>query len=209
MASNGLQPGQEDAPAFPEDDALASGADLEEVARYAKRRGNLFKGTTTEMNAQTAYDGAFWSNITDDTLYRGNGADWIAWSRHWDTYTPVLTNVSGAPTVTARYAIASGIVRVKIAVLLTGANFGTAPLFSLPVLARAPVGFEAVGQALYGDVSVGNVGVGSVHMNNTTTVAPVTWSGSPVSANFNVAAALPFTWASGDRMNLDFSYEAA
>lgn len=77
MASNGIQAGQEDAPAFPEEDAPALGADLEEVARYAKDRGNLLKGTTTQRNAHTPkIDGLFWADTTDGTLYRCDGTSW-------------------------------------------------------------------------------------------------------------------------------------
>jgi hypothetical protein len=78
MASNGLQAGQEDAPAFPEEDALAIGADLEEVARYAKLRGNMLKGTTAERTAWVAsyptVEGVMWSDTTTDLLYRSTGA---------------------------------------------------------------------------------------------------------------------------------------
>lgn len=73
MASNGLQSGYEDAPAFPESDALAAGADLEEVARYAMRRGNAFKGTTTARNQWVtdgyAREGHLWYDTTLDQFY--------------------------------------------------------------------------------------------------------------------------------------------
>lgn len=82
MASNGLQPGHEDAAAFPEEDALASGADLEEVARYAKWRGNLIKGTTTQRLAWSddfpSVAGVFWSDTTNGGLYVSDGAGgWV------------------------------------------------------------------------------------------------------------------------------------
>lgn len=86
MASDGIQPGQEDAPAFPEEGALASGADLEEVARYAKKRGNLLKGSTTArlewLAARPSVAGVFWSDTTDGVLYRSDGSGgWDEWAR--------------------------------------------------------------------------------------------------------------------------------
>lgn len=78
MASNGVQPGGKGAPAFPEGDALASGADLEELARLAVFRGNLLgPGTTAEMNSfGYPVEGMFWSNSQDGELYRRTSGSW-------------------------------------------------------------------------------------------------------------------------------------
>lgn len=79
MASDGIQPGQEDAPAFSSGGALSTGPDMEELARYAKKRGNVLKGTTTAMNEFTEYaqEGVLWSNTTDDNLHRFDGTSWV------------------------------------------------------------------------------------------------------------------------------------
>lgn len=88
MASNGTQSGFGDAPAFPEEDALQIGGDLEEVARYARLRGNVPKGTTAARDAYTdVTNGLLWSNTTDGTLERYNGTSWdVIWRRvNWTT----------------------------------------------------------------------------------------------------------------------------
>lgn len=81
MASNGLQSGYEDAPAFPEEDGLAAGADSEELARYAMRRGNSFKGTTAQRNAWVtdgfAREGHQWYDTTLDAQYVHNGSGFV------------------------------------------------------------------------------------------------------------------------------------
>lgn len=79
MASNGLQPGYGDAPAFPATDAPATGADLEELARYAQFRGNLLRGTTAEMlgYAHAATD-MYWANTTDGLLYKYTVSGWVS-----------------------------------------------------------------------------------------------------------------------------------
>ena len=78
MASNGQQPGYEDAPGYPEEDALASGADLEENARFAVWRGNHLKGTSTQRLAWSAeyptIAGVYWSDLTNGHLYRSDGS---------------------------------------------------------------------------------------------------------------------------------------
>jgi hypothetical protein len=102
-------------------------------------------------------------------------------------------------------------VHVKVNILLNGANFGTAPLISLPVTAVAPSGVPLLGIANYVDTSATIWALGFVLHSNTTQVAPVVAQPGGTSSNvaFNVSAAVPFTWAAGDQMTLDFGYEAA
>lgn len=78
MPSNGLQSGEGDAPAFPESDPVALGADSEELARYARRRGNLLVGSSTQRAAY-AYPraGEVWSNTTTGTLDYYTGSSWV------------------------------------------------------------------------------------------------------------------------------------
>lgn len=86
MASSGIQPGFEDAPAFSVEGALDDGPDQEELARYAVHRGNLLKGSTTQRQAWSAayptVAGVHWSDLTDSALYRSDGAG---------GWTPVVT----------------------------------------------------------------------------------------------------------------------
>lgn len=210
MASNGLQPGYEDAPAFPEEDALAVGADLEEVARYAKSRGNLLKGTTTARNTFATYAtaGVFWSDTTDGAVYRFDGSGWVLWFKRWAAYTPTLTNVTGTPTLAFEYAVAAGVVTVRFSITLTAANFGSAPLISLPVAAATPYTFEPVGDAAYNDASGGAIYPGKVQLQTTSTVALLTMAGSPLLIG-TVTATNPFTWAAPDTVTGQFRYKAA
>lgn len=91
MASNGTQSGFGDAPAFPEEDALQIGGDLEEVARYARMRGNALRGTVAQRDAySTPEDGLLWSNTTDRALDRYNGSSYDrVWIRYgWTLVSP-------------------------------------------------------------------------------------------------------------------------
>lgn len=117
MASNGIQAGQEDAPAFPEEDALASGADLEEVSRYAKWRGNLIKGTFSVMSAfSAAVEGLFWSDITNKSLMRYDGG-WVQHGiEHLGTSTsgtPLQTPITTTPVTVATISVSVSLSRTS------------------------------------------------------------------------------------------------
>lgn len=114
MASDGIQVGQEDAPAFPEEDALQTGADLEEVARYAKHRGNLLKGTFTEMNDYDhPVDGVFWSDVTNKSLMRYDGG----FVQHGIEH--LATDVSTSPTQGSITTTLTAVANISVTVSLS------------------------------------------------------------------------------------------
>lgn len=189
-------------------------SDFNQIIALIARVGGVQGGTQTDRDAISGgalYRGLLFSYSDKDQVDRYDGTGWRMWDRSWTAYTPTLTNVSGSPTVTARYAVCAGVVSVKINIALGGANFGTGPLISLPVTARTPSGLPPVGVAIYNDVSATVWVVGTLLLQNTTQVAPLMSqvSGSQVTTQFNVSATAPFTWASGDSLTAEFSYEAA
>lgn len=77
MASNGVDP-ITGAKKFPEEDALQSGADLEEVDAHAVYLGTRPIGTTTERNSYPyAREGLRWYDTTLDTEFVHTGAAWV------------------------------------------------------------------------------------------------------------------------------------
>jgi len=201
------------APEFADADAPDLAVNPTEVAAFAASVGTRLIGDTA---ARTAYayarEGLEWYDTTTDAIYVHNGSGWKLWHKNWAAYTPTLTNMSGSPTVTARYAVASGVVFVRLAIALNGANFGTTPKVSLPVTAATVMTYERVGESTYADDSAGPTLVdGAVYIDTTTTayLATKTVSGSYVSVASAVTATLPFTWASGDTATARFNYEAA
>ena len=180
------------------------------VSQYAAERGTRLIGTTAQRNAY-AYKkkGLEWYDTTDDSIYVYNGTGWKIWHRSSRTWTPTTTNVTGTPTITARYSIASGRVFCDLNVTLSGANFGSAPLFSLPVESVGKVGNPILGQSQY--VGGGSFMFGVVFHHSTTQMAPVTArvSGANVLTDYNVTATNPFTWASGHTLSAVFNYDAA
>lgn len=205
MASNGVDP-TTGAPRFPESDAPQLGTDYQIVADYAASVGTRLIGTTEDRLAYAyAREGLRWYDTDNSSEYLYKGSGWVLWSRGWTTYTPTLTNISGAPTVNAEYAIASGVVFVRVAIALVGANFGTAPTLSLPVTAATPHSFEPAGDAGYWDISGGTLYPGRVQLQNATTFAFLVIT-NPMGT---VSATLPFTWASGDLLRANLHYKAA
>lgn len=205
--------GAKNQPIYAGTGAPATGADLTELGTYAALVGNRKAGTNGDRTALTGsdrWDGLEFYETDTDSLYIYNGG-WKLWNRGWQAYTPTLANVSGSPTVTARYAVAAGVVKVKVNLTLNGANFGTAPLVSLPVTARTPVGLPPVGIAIYNDVSATVWVTGTILLQTTTQVAPLVSqvAGALVTTQFNVSATSPFTWAASDTCSLEFEYEAA
>lgn len=188
-------------------------ADLQAAADFAKKYAFTIGLTASQrglLGAAERWNGLHVYETDTDTEYIYSSG-WKLWHRSWRSYTPTLTNSSGTPTVTARYAIASGTVKGKINILLTGTNVGTGLLITVPVTARTPVGLELVGTALYQDVSATAWVLGQVLLQNTTQVAPLVpfLSGTIMRVESNVGAGNPFTWAAGDTMTLEFEYEAA
>lgn len=164
----------------------------------------------TNLTPGELWDGLqFYETDTDSVyVYRGG---WKLWHRSWRAYTPVLSNISGSPTVTARYAVASGIVKGKANILLTAANqMALGPLISLPIPARAPVGLPLIGTAVYQDVSATAWVFGQLLLQNTTQVAPLVpfLVGTIMRVESNVSGTNPFTWTTSDVMTLEFEYEA-
>lgn len=199
------------APEFDGAGAPDTAVDLTLLGAFAATVGTRLIGTTA---ARTAYayarEGLEWYDTDLDAVYLHNGSGWVLWHKQWTSYTPTTANVSGSPTITAKYCVASGMVRVKIHMLLAGANVGTGPTFSLPVTAATLLGSALIGPAVLRDNGT-DYTEASVYLASTTTVTPVVSNvGGTYPKTLNsVTATVPFTWASGDWMNLDFTYEAA
>lgn len=133
MASNGVQSGQEGAPAFPSGDAPASGPDLEELARWSVKRGNALKGTTAERTAW-AYPvtGQMWYDTTLSALMVYTGSGWgelvgapgasnVTLETGWQNQDQTLkvTRRAGIGFLTGRVSRASG-TSTKVGTMATG-----------------------------------------------------------------------------------------
>lgn len=172
----------------------------------------IIRANLAALDSYTYERAGLWGHALDtksDYLHDGSG--WKLMHRPPTAYTPTFANFTAAPTITeARYSVFSGIVRVHMVLTLTGA-IGASPTVSLPLTSRTPNGRTMLGQATYFDASPVQWIDGRVYHNSSTTVAPVAGvvAATLMGLATNINGATPFTWASGDSITLDFSYEAA
>jgi len=194
------------APEFSGSGTPETAADLTEVAAFAASVGTRLIGTTAE---RTAYDhareGLEWWDTDLDTLYVHNGSGWETVFKDWAAYTPTTVNFTG--TVVAEYQVVGKTVNVRIRATLSAA-LGGQPTFSLPVTA-SNANPEPLGMGWLNDAN-GTEYPAFIRKNSATTAAPYTINAASTNALLaNTTASIPFTWASGDIIHMNFSYRAA
>lgn len=210
MAANDVDP-TTGYPIFLAGEAPDLGVDETTVAQYASDVGNrIIRANLTALNDYDYNRAGLWGHALDtksDYLHDGTGYKLM--HRPATTYTPTLTNITGSPTVVARYSVASGIVYESIVITLNGANIGASPGIALPLNSRTPSGFEMLGQALFRKGGAWYEGGILLAAANRIDLVLKLVSGANINMSTNVNATSPFTWASGDSITLKFQYEAA
>jgi hypothetical protein len=131
--------GAKNVPQFAGTGAPADAADLTEVAAYAAAVGNCKNGATIEMNALTgtadAWEGLYFSNTTDQFLYRYTGGSWVLQLGDTGWAAPSLLNSwvnFGGAYMVAQYRRKNGIVFVE-GVIKGGGSVPGGIIFTLPV----------------------------------------------------------------------------
>ena len=143
------------------------------------------------------------------TFYNGSAWNDLLWGDAWVAYTPTLSNITlgSGGTSSFFYQRVGKMVNVRGRITLgtSGALSGVAT-FTLPVNAITADQFWQSGTILNdsGTFYAGVVRVGT----STATVLALNASATYTTA-VNTALNVPFTWASGDILNVGFSYEAA
>lgn len=169
MASNGSDP-VTGAKYFPEEDALQSGADLEEVSAQAVQLGTRPIGTTTQMNAfPNARLKMRWGNTTDGLEYEHDGTSWVpvGGDPKFDVITYGGVYSAGTPTprltlLNGWYAL-EGVVTSSSATFVAGTGYtiGTIPSAKAPAATRT---YPIMTNSVFGWVTVdsaGNVSIAS------------------------------------------------
>jgi len=135
----------------------------------------------------------------------------------YTAYTPTWTNLTvGNGTQNFKFARVNNLVHVN-GYLTWGSTTSITGLLvnlTLPISSSAvysSVNFVTYGGAIFFDTSANNVyqaeGV-SVTSNSVARLRMVVVSGTNV-LNSNITSAAPFTWATGDQIAINFTYEAA
>lgn len=134
---------------------------------------------------------------------------------NWTDYTPTTTFTEGNGTIVARYSRVGNTVRVFFEFTLGNTSSVPAnPTVTLPPgLAAATATYtfprNHVGQAYLFDTGGSpNARPGLVRLESTTTVSVSAIDASATyAANASVSSTVPFTWATGDIYQVQFSYE--
>jgi hypothetical protein len=172
-------------------------------------KGDLVVGTAADTMVRKAVGPNAAVLLADSTQ-----SDGLIWAGAYTAYTPVWTSTGTAPalgngTLTGRFIQMGKTVFGRI--LLTAGSsttFGTGLwFFSVPVNAHATydliVGHYGIATAY--DTSASGIYQGFFRANSAT-VASIDSTAVPIT---NFGNTVPFAWATGDRLGIQFTYEAA
>jgi hypothetical protein len=155
--------------------------------------------TSTDYVAQ----GAVAIETLGDAIDASAGKTWLSWTN----YTPSFPNITlGNATTTARY--------VQIGKTVIGyvrLTFGTTTVMTGGPVFTLPVGAPSIGKfsATAYDTAVNTYPLG-VTFNSDGTVYFYAYNSTVTYATYNsVSPTLPFTWGTGDRLEVSFTYETA
>lgn len=153
--------------------------------------------------------------VDTDTLYRYDGASWVVYNQPKTSYstTPSNLSVGTGGSVDSYFSVQNGWVTVEIQVLLgsSGASVGSNPTFTLPTPAYVPFATGVIASP----PAIGNIWMfdSSTPANTVVGFVAIQDGGTSVvprqTGYTSVTSTSPFTWASGDRMVLRFTYESA
>ncbi len=130
----------------------------------------------------------------------------------WQSWTPTLTNLSGGTLTFAKYIQVGKTVHFRFRYVLGGAGVGTTPTITLPVAASSDYdtsGSDTSTMQVTGQLNdvTGGRWIPVLGFTSSTVVAVFYINSSPTWAT--VSATTPFTWASGDIIEIYGTYEAA
>lgn len=133
-------------------------------------------------------------------------------SEDWSTWSPTLVNMTlGNGTTVARYQIAGGIVTGYFNFNIgTTSAVGTSPTVDLPVTASSSYegNIASIGTSIIR--AGGTAYPGWVQIGSTTTMRPVVLAtAAAIGTLSSLTATSPGTFASGDDIYMQFTYEAA
>lgn len=159
----------------------------------------------SEINGSLDSNNIAEGGVVPNSLVDGTGTSWS-----WSSWTPTLTGITqGNGTVEARYIQIGKTVHFYFLFTFGSTSGMGSTLFSLPVTAASYISAakSMIGTATFHDTSTGFQYVGFSRLDTTTTARGVTFSSS--AGTTNISSTVPFTWATGDTLVIQGTYEAA
>lgn len=190
--------------------APATAADQNEIVTFAKKLANGYADTNsvrTALAGADLWDGLLFYETDTDRTYQRKSAGWVLIATGWESYTPTTANITGS--ITAFYKLTGKSVEVRIVATLSAAMTNQ-PSFSLPLTASDSSIEYLNGSCLLQDTGTTEY-PGIVRKSNSTTIGPFCLNAAGSFVNFaNVGVSnFPFTWASGDIIQMNFIYRIA
>lgn len=180
--------------------------------RVAAPVRNNFTSTQTAVNALIA---ALASGTVGQFL-RATDSDTVAWAGAYTSYTPTWTDTGAAPAIGNAVVVAQYLQIGKLVHAYGRITFGTTSTygagswsFALPVTASANgLAASAVGVAQMYDSSANAFGLALAQLGTTTTLR-AEFGATYLGADTLASASAPWTWATGDILSWNITYEAA
>ena len=167
-------------------------------------------GWTTPNDTDLVKDGALAIRTLGNGIDTSVGTGLLA----WQTYTPTVSGtgwVKGSGTTTGRYCQIGKTVHFEANYTFSSAGGGTAGTGAL-VLSLPPVAASATISPNYVNVIVFDTSTGALYLGigaitTTATVCYCINAGSTFAALNNVTSTTPMTWATGDEVRVNGTYE--
>lgn len=132
-------------------------------------------------------------------------------NQEWQSWTPTLANLTlGNGTLACAYTQVGNTVYCRFRFVLGGTSaVGTGPTFTLPVDCNSRYVGGNIAEFTLDDVSAGySLGVVTPSTTSVCLISCLVASGTYATRN-GITSTVPFTWASGDHIAGNISYEAA
>lgn len=181
------------------------------IAEFTAANGVSIDGLNIKDAKLNTNDSVVAANITESAvtpakLFTGTGSTWA-----WSSWTPTFTNISGGTLNYAKYIQTGKTVICRLKYTFAGTGMGSSPYFTLPVTANSDYTGNDSGETYLGTVSLVDATVsyyiGLVVQRSTTSV--FLRYQSSAAQMIGITATAPFTWNTGDFIQMHFVYEAA
>lgn len=188
---------------------------VDSVSEFTPANGVTIDGLNIKDSKLNTSNSVVTTNITDSAvtpakLLAGTGSSWT-----WQSWTPVWTNLTvGNGTVSSTYTQIGKTVILRLAVVFgSGSSIGGTVSFTLPVTAVS-YGLGGTAQPVTGLSWMEDTGSanyqGNVSLASTTTGRiKVYTTGSTYAGTADLSATIPFSWGTGDSLNVTVIYEGA
>lgn len=204
MATTTVQPLPYPLPGDPADGPAQIKALAEAVENRVVMRFPSLAARDAALPSGTLVDGMVCHVAADSSVYIRSGGAWALMWHDWRPYTATLSGAAG--TVVARYARTGATVTLRIVMTLTAAPTASLQV-SAPLISNHAGQLTPIGSAYLTDASASGAGsrrIWDAYLGGGTTIQVMDGTTGTI-----VGPAVPWTWAAGDTIAIQATYETA